>query len=1077
MQKTENMGTRNLQSARNIGSTAIKDVVSQLDKKSTEAIEIRTIELASSIANFLHERDKDILNLRVHPPSPQLYLDYINTNTRDVIFHSDNDSPQKKSLKEKPIVWKNSDNKTNWHHTPPNNYKKISKPLYMEITFVGINGMELIKVKNKKISHDLRDISDKKNTYCMAEEYFKHAVKLKRNELYVSKVIGEYVKGWLYKDNTGIKVRAESAYAGKENLKGKRFKGIIRWVVPVYARNVRIGYLTMALDHTHIMEFTDHIIPTEERFSDISDAGSGNYAFLWDFENQNISHPRDFFICGYDPLTGNEVPGWLSQDTYNEYKKSGLSLNKFIERLPDFRNFTIKKKGSIEQLKSGEVSLDCRVLDQAPQCQGWSRGTEDGGSGSFLIFWSGLWKLTTYATVPYYTGQYGNTPRGFGYVTIGANVNDFHKAANITKAHIEASIKKQEQDISIVKSETKELIAKHFSKQQHQLKLLLIATALVVTIIAILLGLTLTNPLRRLMDGAKAIGNGDLDQNIKIKSKDEIGQLGQSFNAMARDIARTNNRLCMEIDERLKTEQALKTSEKRYRDIFEFAVEGIFQSTIQGDFVSVNPRMANIFGYESPKDMIDGISNIGKQQYVNASIRKEFIEIILQQGFVSEFEAQMYKKDNTKVWVSINARAVKEKKGAIKYIEGFIIDITKRKEAEYEKEELQNRLIQSKKMEALGLLAGGVAHDLNNVLSGTVSYPDLLLMDLPEDSPLREPILTIQDSGKKAASIVQDLLTLARRGVTNTEILNLNDIIYEYLQSPEYKTLISYYPNISIRTSLEPDLLNITGAPIHLKKTVMNLMSNATEAMENGGYIIVSTENQYIDVPIKGYEKICEGDFVLLTIQDTGTGIDSDDLKRIFEPFYTSKIMGRSGTGLGMSVVWGTVQDHNGYINIESTLGQGTKFQLYFPATRQEMPNKKQLISVEDYTGNGESILIIDDVKEQRLIAQNLLTRLNYVVKTVSSGEKAIEYMKNNYADLLVLDMIMDPGIDGLDTYIQILKSHPGQKAIIASGFSDNDRVKEVQRLGAGEYIKKPYTFEKIGLAVKKALKKQPLIN
>ncbi len=828
----------------------------------------------------------------------------------------------------------------------------------------------------------------------------------------------------------------------------------------------------MALDHTHIMEFTDHIIPTEERFSDISDAGSGNYAFLWDFEDQNISHPRDFFICGYDPLTGNEVPGWLSQDTYNEYKKSSLSLNEFIETLPDFHNFTIKKKGSLEQQKTGQMSLDCRVLDQAPQCQGWHRGTEDGGSGSFLILWSGLWKLTTYAAIPYYTGQYKNSPRGFGYVTIGANVDNFHKAANITKENIEISIKKQEQYIDSAKSETQELINNYLSKQHTQLRLFLIMTAILASLIAVLFGLTFTRPLRHLMKAAKAIGTGDYDQSITVKSSDEIGQLGNSFNRMAQNIADTNNNLQLEIKERLKTEQALKGSEKRFRNIFESAVEGIFQSTLEGDLISANPRMAKIFGYESPESIIKTISNIGEQQYVDSARREEFVAIVLQQGSISGFEAEMYKKDKKKVWVSINARAVKGKNKKLEYIEGFLIDITERKDAEFEKENLRNMLIRSKKMEAVGLLAGGVAHDLNNVLSGTVSYPDLILMDLPEESPLRGPLLSIQDSGKRAAAIVQDLLTLARRGVISTEIVSLNDIVHGYLKSPEYENLINCHQNISIKTKLEQeaDLLNITGSSMHLNKTVMNLISNAAEAMLNGGEIVISTENRYIDLPITGYEKIQEGDFVVLTIQDNGTGIAPHDLKKIFEPFYTNKVMGRSGTGLGMSVVWGTVQDHNGYIDVESTIGEGTEFQLYFPATRKEIAVRKNSIAVEDYTGNGELILVVDDIIQQREIAANMLKRLNYNVQTASSGEEAIDYMKNNSVDLLILDMIMEPGIDGLDTYMEILKLHPGQKAIIASGFSENDRVKELQRLGAGEYIKKPYTLEKIGISVKTEL-------
>ena len=241
--------------------------------------------------------------------------------------------------------------------------------------------------------------------------------------------------------------------------------------------------------------------------------------------------------------------------------------------------------------------------------------------------------------------------------------------------------------------------------------------------------------------------------------------------------------------------------------------------------------------------------------------------------------------------------------------------------------------------------------------------------------------------------------------------------------------------------------------------------------MPDGGKILISTKNRYVDRPIKGYDGVEEGDYAILKISDTGIGINSEDIERIFEPFYTKKVMGRSGTGLGMAVVWGTVKDHNGYINVESVTGKGTAFTLYFPVTREEIDDAS-LIPIESLMGNKESILLVDDVKEQREIASSLLTKLGYTVTTVSSGEEAVEYMKVNSADLLVLDMIMHPGIDGLDTYEEVLKLHPGQKAIIASGFSETHRVKKAQRLGAGQYIKKPYTMEKIGVAVRAELDK-----
>ena len=402
-------------------------------------------------------------------------------------------------------------------------------------------------------------------------------------------------------------------------------------------------------------------------------------------------------------------------------------------------------------------------------------------------------------------------------------------------------------------------------------------------------------------------------------------------------------------------------------------------------------------------------------------------------------------------------------------------EIDERQRTYREKRELEKRLDRSKKMETLGLLAGGVAHDLNNVLSGIVSYPDLLLLDLFPDHPMYNPIMTIKESGQKAAAIVQDLLTLARRGVICNEVVDLNTIISEYCTSPEHQKLMTFHCNITMEILLQENLLNIKGSPIHLKKTIMNLISNAAEAQPEGGSIHLSTYNRHVDKPIQGYQQIKEGDYAILEVKDTGMGISEHDQEKIFEPFYTKKTMGRSGTGLGMAVVWGTIQDHQGYINIKSELNQGTCFELFFPITREGLIQKPEMPSLTSHMGHHETILIIDDVREQMEIATGILKKLSYTPVAVSSGEAAVTYLKNHCADLLILDMIMEPGMDGLETYEKIIEIHPGQKALIASGYAENDRVKALQELGAGPYIKKPYTIEKLGQAIKAELLRQPV--
>ena len=507
--------------------------------------------------------------------------------------------------------------------------------------------------------------------------------------------------------------------------------------------------------------------------------------------------------------------------------------------------------------------------------------------------------------------------------------------------------------------------------------------------------------------------------------------------------------------------ERLKYSESKYRALTESINDGI--AIIQeGMHVYANPRYLTLTGYSQ-----DELKKMPLVELLAPDDETTTTDVLSSLADLKSapqtFEVKLRHREGEKATVEINAAAI-----TYSAKPAFIMSVRDLSE----RKELEKRLLQAQKLEAMGTLAGGVAHDLNNILSGLISYPELLLMQTPKDSPLRKTLLTIKMSGEKAAAVVQDLLWLARRGVTISEVVNLNEIVSQYLNSPEYDNLKLFHPSVEVAADLEAEVLHVLGSAVHLSKTFANLVSNAAEAMSAGGTIVVATENRYVDRPIRGYEDIVEGDYVVLTVSDTGVGILPEDMKKIFEPFYTKKKMGRSGTGLGMSVVWGTVKDHNGYIDVQSTKGEGTTFTLYFPVTRKNLPKHESCLPIEAYSGNGESILIVDDVKEQRQVASAMLKALGYSVASVSSGKETLEYLKTNKVDLLVLDMIMDPGMDGLETYKNVIEIRPGQKAIIASGFSETDRVKKVQSLGAGAYIRKPFLLEKIGLAIKKELEK-----
>jgi CheY-like chemotaxis protein len=259
---------------------------------------------------------------------------------------------------------------------------------------------------------------------------------------------------------------------------------------------------------------------------------------------------------------------------------------------------------------------------------------------------------------------------------------------------------------------------------------------------------------------------------------------------------------------------------------------------------------------------------------------------------------------------------------------------------------------------------------------------------------------------------------------------------------------------------------------VHLSQTIMNLISNAAEVMVDGGIISITTCQKYIDKPLKGHREFKKGDYVFLAVSDTGTGISPEDIDRIFEPFYTKKKLGKSGTGLGLAVVWGTVQDHKGYIYVDSKMGKGTTFNLYFPITHQKLEDNRSETSLRMLRGNGETILVVDDEEEQREAMNLILLQLSYLVRTIPSGEEAVKYLKKTPVDLVVLDMIMDPGIGGLETYKRIIQIYPHQKTIIISGYSETEDVREMQRLGAGVYLKKPYAIEKLAKVIKNELKK-----
>ncbi|MEN8221756.1 MAG: response regulator [Acidobacteriota bacterium] len=507
-----------------------------------------------------------------------------------------------------------------------------------------------------------------------------------------------------------------------------------------------------------------------------------------------------------------------------------------------------------------------------------------------------------------------------------------------------------------------------------------------------------------------------------------------------------------------RSETSLKESESRFKKLSDAAEEGILFYDESEAIIDVNRAFLEMTGHVISDLVGTNISTLFHDtSYI--ALRKKGLS-----GDNNPIEVVLLTKSYSIIFCMSTVRNFDLSSGNVKV--ATFKDISSQKAYEKEKKILQEKLNQSEKMEALGRLAGGVAHDLNNVLTSIVSYPDLILMDITNKNKVENYILKLKKSGQKAAAIVEDLLTLTRRSITKFQPVNINTIITDFVNSSECEKIKKDYPKVKFNLNLQNGLHNIKGSKIHLTAMLMNLILNSTEAIKDKGSVHIISEN------LQNKDKKKREGLIKITVSDNGVGMSKEEKEKIFEPFYTKKLKDRSGTGLGMSVVWGTIQDHKGTINVSSKKGEGTRIVINFPATLEKIPEPKESIPFNNLTGNKEKILIVDDEAGPREIAGQYLQKLNYKIDKVSSGEDAVKLFKRKRHDLIILDMLLENGIDGLETFKKLSKIDSNVKAVIVSGFSETERVKEAQRMGAGDYIKKPYTFRELGLAVKKELER-----
>lgn len=536
------------------------------------------VNLADQVASFLYERDDDLTflakTIAAHDGEIKPLLDrFRQQKTKMVTVHADYEydeaSHQWVKMSQDDNDGRyittaiNAENERGFRYSSRQRREQIALPVYREIAVLDQNGREIIK--SSELGDELRDITKRQNTFAASERYFLVLKTLDAGEIFVSEVIGAYQGADMigpYRKDRAKKAGqeftpAQSGYAGTENPVGKRFEGIIRYATPIMKNGEVSGYLTMAVNHRHVMEFTDFIVPeniatmgegienTRRSFyTDIKDASKGNYAFMWDKHGRSIAHPREYFISGFDPETGKRVAPWISADRAKAFAASGEDdLNRWISKQRHYVNQSREKKPNVAQIKEGRVPLDCRYLDFAPQCHGWDQINRNGGYGSFQIFWSGIWKLTTVATIPYYTGAYGDGRRGFGFVTIGANIGEYTKSGASARDALNDALGEVNQTVSTELRDLGQNARNDLMSFQNQLFLIAAAMMFVVAGFSILGSYNFRTRIAVLLDRTAELARGNMNARVEISGSDELKRIGDAFNVMATTIQSSQDEL------------------------------------------------------------------------------------------------------------------------------------------------------------------------------------------------------------------------------------------------------------------------------------------------------------------------------------------------------------------------------------------------------------------------------------------------------------------------------------------------------------------------------------------------------
>jgi PAS domain S-box-containing protein len=524
--------------------------------------------------------------------------------------------------------------------------------------------------------------------------------------------------------------------------------------------------------------------------------------------------------------------------------------------------------------------------------------------------------------------------------------------------------------------------------------------------------------------------------------------------------------LARDFTEGIHAGEALQESEQKYRTILETIEEGYYEVDIDGNFTFFNDSMCKILGY--PKDGLMGMNN---RQYMDRENVKKVYQIfngVYNTGKPHKgFDWEFTRKDGTKRYVEASTSLMKDAEGQRIGFRGILRDITERKQTEEEKEKLQAQLAQAQKVEAIGTLAGGMAHNFNNLLMGIQGNASLMLLETDSSHPNYGRVKNIEKSVQNASRLTHQLLGYAREGGYEIKTISLKQLIKETSD-----TFAMTKKEIEVHLKLGKDLFGIKADQGQIEQVLLNLYVNAADAMPGGGDLFLKTMNvTHEDMRGKPYEAK-PGDYVLLTVRDTGSGMDKETMERIFEPFFTTKGMAR-GTGLGLASVYGIVKAHGGYIDVESKKGHGTTFSIYLPASSEKVALKEVELPEKILKGK-ETILLVDDEDMVLDVGEQMLKKLGYEVLLAEGGREAIElYNKNrDIIDMVLLDMIM-PEMGGGKTYDKMKEINPDIKVLLSSGYSVDGQATEILKRGCDGFIQKPFDMQGLSQRIRKILDKK----